>query len=657
VLAVFAGEPRGPGNLDGMGSAASFWQPAAVASDGAGNVYVADANNNTIRKITPEGTVSTFAGTAGPSGHADGTGAAATFSNPAALATDRDGNVYVADTYNYTVRKITPDGVVSTLAGTPGVPGLNNGPVATATFGFIFGIAVDSNGNVYVAQPFDTVIRQITPAGMVSTWAGTGIGGTADGPGPMASFNSPRGLAIDHADNLYVADTYGPVRRITPDDVVSTIWTSAGYGEVDGPVATAQFSGPYGIAVDANGDVFIADWDGFTVRKLSTDGVVTTIAGVGFMGGDVDGVGSVTRLAGPQGVATDPSGNVFIADTGNNAIRKVTPDGTVSTFAGPVIPATSAGELPGASSLAINPAGGLYVGFSIWLYRVTSSGEASVFAGGNLSGEADGVGANAGFYSLLGLAMSPGGSLYVSDWANFKRDPFPDSQTVTNNAIRAVSPAAAVTTFAGGYAPGSANGLGTQAQFNKPMGVATDGSGNIYVADSQNHTIRRITAAGLVSTLAGVAGSAGYGDGPGPSAHFSSPSGVAVGQGGYIYVADTGNSVIRRISSMGVVSTLAGMPGVTGSADGPGTAARFNLPQGITTDSAGNAYVADTQNSTVRKVTISGDVTTLAGVAGQAGFVSGALPGRIARPLSVATSGGSLYITSNNGVVVVRNLP
>ncbi|MFZ2651400.1 MAG: hypothetical protein WA210_14960, partial [Burkholderiaceae bacterium] len=208
ALALFAGDMSGVGNVEGTGAAARFAFPLGVATDSAGNVYVADLPNHTIRKITPAGAVSTFAGSSGAAGSADGTGAAARFSQPGGVATDSGGNVYVADTTNHTIRKITPAGAVSTLAGSAGLNGSADGTGAAARFTFPSGVATDSAGNVYVADSFNSTIRKITPAGTVSTFAGSaGAFGSADGTGAAARFDGARGVATDSAGNAYVADT------------------------------------------------------------------------------------------------------------------------------------------------------------------------------------------------------------------------------------------------------------------------------------------------------------------------------------------------------------------------------------------------------------------------------------------------------------------
>jgi sugar lactone lactonase YvrE len=301
--------------------AARFSNPGGLATDSAGNVYVADTDNDTIRKITPAGVVSTFAGTAGISGSADGRGAVARFSGPQAVATDSAGNVYVADTGNHAIRKVTPAGLVSTLAGTTYDP---------------TGVAVDGSGNVYVADtlysdnvPSATILK-ITPAGMVSTFAGTPyMVGSSDGTGPAASFLGPRGLATDSAGNVYVADAdnYRPfhvsnntIRKITPAGAVTTLAGMAGTtGSTDGVGAAASFNEPAGIGVDNAGNVYVADTGNNLIRKITPTGVVTTIVGrpgeFGFEPGPLPGL-----LSAPQSVALF---DTTLYTTTNNAIVQV----------------------------------------------------------------------------------------------------------------------------------------------------------------------------------------------------------------------------------------------------------------------------------------------------------------------------------------------
>jgi len=221
-----------------------------------------------------------------------------------------------------------------------------------------------------------------------------------------------------------------------------------------------------------------------------------------------------------------------------------------------------------------------------------------------------------------------------------------------------VGPAPSLALFAGDMGgAGNVDGTGSAARFNSPFGVAADSAGNVYVADTFNHTIRRITPTGAVSTLAGTAGVTGSADATGATARFSSPFGIATDGAGNVYVADTNNHTIRKITPAGEVSTLAGTAGVTGSTDATGAAARFGSPLGVATDSAGNVYVTDSGNNTIRKITPAGVVSTVVGVPGQKGFVPGALPGLLAFPRGVAASGTSLYVTLYNGVAVVQNRP
>ena len=254
---------------------------SGVSVDAAGNVYVCDTYD-TIRKITPAGVVTTFAGTAGQGGSADGTGAAAQFTSPEGTAVDAAGNVYVADTVNDTIRKITPAGVVTTLAGTAGQGGSADGTGAAAHSTFPTGVAVDGAGNVYVADSYNDTIRKITPAGVVTTLAGTaGQSGSADGTGAAARFNTPSGMAVDGAGNVYVADEDNDD---DPQDHAGRGRDHAGRG--GGPVAAPTapvpqpgFNQPRGLAVDDAGNVYVADTGNDMIRKITPAGVVTTLAG------------------------------------------------------------------------------------------------------------------------------------------------------------------------------------------------------------------------------------------------------------------------------------------------------------------------------------------------------------------------------------------
>jgi sugar lactone lactonase YvrE len=348
--------------------------------DGSGNVYVADTDNHAIRKITPAGVVTTLAGTAGNQGSADGTGPAATFYLPQGVAVDGDGTTYVADSYNATIRKITQEGVVTTLAGTAKNWGSVDGTISAATFAFPWGVAVDGSGNVYVVDAQNSTIRMITPGGVVTTLAGTaGNNGSDDGTGTAASFAFPTGIAVDGAGNVYVADSgNSTIRKITPEGVVTTLaGTARNRGSADGTGAGASFTSPYGIAVDGSGNVFVADTENSTIRKIAPGGVVTTLAGMAGRAGFVDGQGSEARFNEPYGLALDASGNLYVADRGNDAIRKITPGGRVTTVAGTAgVTGFAPGPLPGCLvapvAIALTPDGDLMVVCNNGIIQITA---------------------------------------------------------------------------------------------------------------------------------------------------------------------------------------------------------------------------------------------------------------------------------------------
>ncbi len=555
-MALFAGDVSTPsGSADGTGAEARFSDPRYVAIDSAGNVYVADNGNGTIRKITPAGVVTTLAGTAGQFGYVNDTdtGAAALFDSPRGIATDIAGNVYVADAGNHAIRKITPEGKVSTFAGSAtGVAGNTDDPIGTdASFNWPNGLALSSDGStLYVADNDNHVIRQIdivTTA--VTTLAGAaGVPDYVDGTGAAARFNSPRGVALaSDGSKLFVADSYNHVIRqidIATKDVTTLAGTAGESGFTNDIGTAARFDFPTGLACDGL-KLYVADGDNNVIRQIDivTAGVTTLAGDTAGGAGYVDAVGTSARFDWPYGVATNSAGNVYVADSDNNLIRKI------------------------------------------------------------------------------------------------------DINTQ------------AVSTLAGFARYGYLNAAGAAALFDGLNGLATDSAGNVYVAAYEDDTIGKITPDGVVSTLAGT-GTAGYLNSAGVLAQFNGPWSIAADSEGNVYVSDYYNNAIRKIDTSGVVSTFAGsVDGLAGSTDGTGPEASFTLPEYLATDSAGNVYVSDGGNNTIRKITPDGVVTTLAGTAGQNGFTPGALPGVLANPEGIAVFGTTLYFTSNNGVVSITNLP
>jgi sugar lactone lactonase YvrE len=635
-LEVLAGLPSGAGNVNGVASAAKFNFPASVAVDASGNAYVADTQNHCIRLVSPSGAVTTFAGNPGHPGSADGLGTAASFNAPYGVAVAGNGYVYVADTGNSTVRMITPAGQVTTLAGLAGQPGLVNGPAASATFNQPYALAVDGNLNVYLADSYNHAVRMISVGGVVSTLAGTGSAGHVDGAAGSASFNTPMGVAVDASGNVYVADTGNATIRRLSSGVVSTLAGTAGStGSVDGTGAAARFAEPTGLAV-AGTTLFVADTLNQVIRTVNAAGLVTTVAGTAGSFGDSNALGILASFYNPMGLALDASSNLYVADSLNNLVRTMTPQTAVTNYAG-------------------------VAGAPTWL---------------------DGTGVAVRFNNPTGIAISETNTIYVAD--------------ASNNVIRQLSAAGVSSTLAGtAMVVGSHDGTGPAASFNQPCDLAVNGAGDLIVLDAGNQTVREITAAGVVTTLAGVPGTTGFLNGTAATATFNHPSALALDQLGNIYVADTGNGAIREISTAGEVSTLvtgfsdiqglvldaadnlyiadagtqaiyimapsqttptvlAGIPGTAGSTDGAALSATFNHPTRLTLDPSGNLYITDAYNDTIRMLTPAGVVSTVVGVAGTGSIVPGNLPGALADPSGIAfdATTGLLYICAPDTILV-----
>ena len=322
------------GGTDGTGNAASFSFPSGIAIDVNGDLFIVDTFYHKIRKVTQAGVVTTFAGT-GSQGNADGTLSTATFSYPSGITIDGAGNFYIASQGNQSIRKITPAGDVTTLAGSPDTfSGDVDGTGPNAFFYNPYAIAVSSTGDLFVVDGGNHKIRKVTQAGVVTTFAGTGVAGYADGTGITASFNDPRGIAIDASDNLYVGDANNfRIRKITPAGVVSTFAGSGTNGSTDGTGVLASVGGVFGIAIDVLGDLYFADTDSKKIRKVTSAGVVTTIAGSG-SAGSADGIGSAASFIYPEGIAIDAFGRIFVGDVGNYLIRKISIRATNLNFDG-----------------------------------------------------------------------------------------------------------------------------------------------------------------------------------------------------------------------------------------------------------------------------------------------------------------------------------
>jgi uncharacterized protein (TIGR03437 family) len=587
----------------GPATSASLNNPDSVAVDAAGNLYITDGVNNRIRMVSG-GIITTVAGNgiAGFSG--DGVPATGTsLFLPGQIALDVAGDLYIADAGNNRVRKIS-GGVITTIAGNGqrGFAG-DGGPAMSASLSYPYGIALDSAGNLYIADGGNSRIRKVS-RGIITTVAGNGTAGFSGdgGPATLAAINGPGGLAVDTAGNLLISEENNNRIRKVSSGIITTV---AGNGQVGfsgdgGPATSASLHSPGGVVVDATGQIFIADYFNKRVRKV-TGGTITSIAGngTGTLFGDL-GPATAAALFVNTDVAVDPSGNVYIADAGNNCIRRIS-GGIISTVAGTGVagfsgdggPATSA-SLNGPVSIAIDAAGNLYIADgSNNRIRKLSGGIITTVAGTGVAGFS-GDGGPATLASLggpsgaLGVAMDTAGNLYIAD--------------TDNNRVRKIS-GGTITTVAGNGTAGFSGdgGPATMASLQGPQRLALDPAGNLFISDSHNNRVRKVSG-GTITTVAGNGLAWFYGDGgPAPSASLDFPVGVAVDAAGELLIADSDNSRIRMVSG-GVISTVAGGgPGLFAGDGGPAPYATLLTPYGVAVDGKGNLYIADTYNYRVRE--------------------------------------------------------
>ncbi|WP_288955566.1 T9SS type A sorting domain-containing protein [uncultured Polaribacter sp.] len=714
------------GNDEGSGIAASFNDPSQMAIDPAGNIYVADYNNHKIRKITPEGVVSTFAGT-GSAGATDGIGTAASFSLPRGIVIDSYGNFYVASLGGNTIRKITPNGTVSTFAGS-GTYGGVDGNGTAASFSFPFNLTIDTSGNLYVTDFGSHNIRKITPNGDVTTIAGTGSAGAVNANGTSASFNQPGGIAVDASGNIYVAEIGNHnIRKIASNGDVTTFAGTGTAGFADGNGTSASFAAPSGITIDANGNLYIAEFL-HKVRKITPSGDVTTLTG-NVVAGSVDGIISQATFNTPLGIIIDRSENLYVATTGDDKIRKITSvkklSGTPTGQTGnhPVVINANdgnGGSVNQSFSIAIqlpptvttNDAATITASTVVFGGDVTDAGDASVTERGivysvtslNANPQIDGVAVfkddngsgTSTFtetisnlfsntqYSFAAYASNSNGTSYgtIKTFTTINTSPTITSSAITtlNHGINycysitsndndgdpvtitattkpswlSVTDEVLVSTLAGTFVSGNADGNGADASFNQPFGIATDNYGNVFIADTNNHKIRKITPNGDVTTFAGT-GTSGSTDANGTSASFNSPRGLEVDAVGNIYIADSGNNKIRKITPNGDVTTFAGS-GAAVSTDGNGTAASFAFPSDLAIDINGNIFVTDVTFHKIRKISPNGDVTTFAG-SGTAGSANGTgTAASFNQPFGVAIDASSNVFIAEYGNHNIRKI-
>jgi sugar lactone lactonase YvrE len=695
IICTIAGNGTGVSSGDGgPATSAGMASPWGVALDASGNLYIGDANGLRIRKVTPAGIISTVAGNGSPGYGGDGGPAtSASVATPDELALDSVGNLYIADEYCPCIRMVNTAGIISTFAGnhTAGSTG-DGGPATSAQLNGPIGVKFDAVGNLYIADRFADNIRKVTPAGIISTVAGNGTSSsTGDGgPATSAGLSQPYDVAFDATGNMYISEGSGArVRKVTPAGIISTFAGdgASGYAGDGGPATSAELNDPHGLNFDAAGNLYIGDINNQRVRKITPAGIISTFAGNGLGGFSGDGGPATSAgLTYPEDIVFDPSGNMYIADWGNHRVRKVFSSTTAapnftppagayattqtvtiaSTTPNATIYYTTNGTTPTTSSnvytapltvstsetieaIAIAP-GYTTSPVATAIYTISpavsgcslsagfSSGTICTVAGDGTYGYSGDGGAavNAEMSIPQGAALDSSGNLYFAD--------------VANHRIRKVTPAGLIFTVAGNGTQGYSGdgGPATNAELSNPYSVSLDGSGNLYIVDG-NSRIRVVTPAGLIATVAGN-GAQGYsGDGgPATSAELYDPNSVAVDGSGNLYIADTGNSRIRVVTPAGLISTFAGN-GINGySGDGGlATAAQISDPFGVAVDSSGNLYIADTNNSRIRKVTPAGLISTFVGngVYGYSGDGGSATAAELATPSSLATdSSGNLYI-------------
>ncbi len=602
-VTTLAGHPHLRGYEDGQGEEALFGRfffGLGIEGDRDGSVVVADFESRAIRRILPDGTVTTIAGGNGV-GVRDGPAATAQFAGPADVAIAPDGSIYVADRDAHRIRKIAPDGMVTTVAGGGPIAGLSNdaaawgdfrdGPAEEARFSFPHGIVIDQYGDLYVAEDYQR-IRRVSPAGWVSTFAGSSRLGYRDGPARQARFFEILAIAIDSSGAIYVVEwTDGSlgrgvaVRAITADGLVSTLFRETDH--VSGPT----LGHPRGLAVTSDGVIYIANTGRHQLVRLTSNGELRAVAGTGERG-YADGPLSWAAFNRPSGIAIMDDGSLVVADEGNGVIRRIT--------------------------LGRNRLGtpGLRLAGDLGIPRMQGV-TVSIFAGQagpRIDGEPsfrDGPSREALFDQPWAMALDTDGNVIVADSGN--------------HAIRRIAPDGTVTTIAGAQGEGFRDGPCHEAQFARPQGVAVSEDGAIYLADSRANRIRRIGLNCAVTTVAGGGPLAaegqwgGYGDGLAAEARFRDPAALAFDHEGNLLIAERGNSMVRLLSPDGEVSTVAGgrfvpspekRPAWVGSVDGPGDSALFFSPEGIAVDGEGNIFFTERWNP-IRAIDANGFVSTV----------------------------------------------
>ena len=604
----------------GPATSAALLQPEFVRFDSAGNLYITDISNYRIRKVAPNGIITTVAGNGASTLPADGSQALQTgLGVVRAIAISPAGILhFVSETLATpqiaSVYRINQDGSITRIAGGGTASPGDGGTATLAKLGRIRGMIFDPQGNLYFSDFVNQVVRKVTVGGIITTIAGTGVSGnTGDGAAATsARLNSPRGLAFDSAQNLYIGTLVG-VRKIGADGKISTFAGNGASGSSgDGGAATSASVLAWDIAFDAAGSLYICENTNARIRKVTADGKINAFAGTGQMGSSGDGgQAQSATLNGPAGITVDAAGNVYIAEFNSGIIRKIALNGLTSTFAGVRRFAGDGGQAGVAtfnfpSGVAIDATGNTYVADTAnhRIRKITPAGIVSTVAGNGAAGfSGDGAIATAASLNQpVGVAVDSAGNIYIADQLN--------------NRVRKVTPAGIITTFAGTGTAGAAGdgASATSAQLNSPAGLAIDSAGNLLIADSGNNLVRKV-AGGILSTIAGT-GKAGYsGDGgPAKGATLSFPYGLAVDAQDNVFIADSGNSAIRRVTVGGIISTVAGNGKAGSSGDSvAATSVSLGDPNSVAVDTAGDIFFADDVTNLIQQISSDGTLHTVAG--------------------------------------------
>ncbi len=622
IISTIAGTAGSSGYTGdgGPATAAKLNTPYGVALDNNGDLLIADRNNYVIRKINADtGIITTVAGTGKQGTTGDGGPAtSATLNGPYTVTCDRYGNIYIPDSKANTVRKVDTGGIITTIAGTgkSGYTG-DGGPSTAATFNALYGAWVDLAGNLYISDVANNVVRMIDTSGIIHTVAGNNqsspINSGNGGPATSAVIYNPRPIVLDNAGNLYIPDQHGQtIRSVDGNGIIRTIAGNGvqGFGGDDGPGPAAEFSVPYGLGIDSNNNVYVADSSNFRVRRLSLNtGFASTALGT-----------SVTHnFIVQSSVSVTPSTAVIApnnpAEFSLGALSGCTLGASLAANAFCTIPITFTPTVPGlqAARLKITDTNGHvstfgFTGVGVAPETTYSNALINTIAGTGTAGNAGAIGPadSAQVNTPRGGSVDSAGNVYFADSGN--------------NVIRRIDAVSgAISTVAGTGSAGFSGegGAATSAQLNAPAKVVVDAAGNLYIADTLNSVIRFVNASdGSISTIAGTPGTASYtGDkGPATAATLNRPQGLAVDLGGGVYVADTDNNAIRFFAKGGIIVTVTGT-GTSGYAGDGGNAlsGALNSPQAVQLDGTGDLYIADTGNNVVRMISARNQISTVAG--------------------------------------------